>query len=387
MNLHLAIVGGGIMGTLAALALAGRGHRVSLFESRARLLEGASRNNEGKIHLGFTYGLDPTGETPRVMARYGSAFMASLSALVPDLPRAALLANEVVYARHRASVLDADGIAAHLARTAGLMPSADDRPPVRRLPPEAVDHQFGDAVTDAFIVREPTVAPAVIGAAIMAAVAGEPAIEVTTLTRVGRIEDGPRPAVYDATDRLLGRYDAVVNCAWDGLPALNRSNGLPSGGFCLRAKAGFVARGTGFRTGLPVTFCYGSFGDVVPLGDDRLYVSWYPSCLMGLTTDLATGTNWFAERMAGFDATAAYAEAAHTFATLCRGLTLADEFDEVLAGAILAAGRTDIDDPDSGLHRRTAIGIHRKGALFSVNTGKLTCAPLMALELAGMVGP
>ena len=77
--------------------------------------------------------------------------------------------------------------------------------------------------------------------------------------------------------------------------------------------------------------------------------------------------------------------AAAAFAKLCRGLRLDARFEKVLAGAILAAGSTDIDDRSSGLHERTKIGIRRQENLFSVNPGKLTLTPLLALELAGQL--
>jgi hypothetical protein len=57
----------------------------------------------------------------------------------------------------------------------------------------------------------------------------------------------------------------------------------------------------------------------------------------------------------------------------------------VAGGIILAAGDTDIDDPASRLHTRTAVGIRSMHGYHSVDTGKYTLAPMYALEIADRV--
>ncbi|MEN3355193.1 MAG: hypothetical protein V7640_3351, partial [Betaproteobacteria bacterium] len=52
---RIAILGGGMLGICTALELARRGRRVTLIEGAADVLQGASRWNEGKVHLGFLY--------------------------------------------------------------------------------------------------------------------------------------------------------------------------------------------------------------------------------------------------------------------------------------------------------------------------------------------
>ena len=56
------------------------------------------------------------------------------------------------------------------------------------------------------------------------------------------------------------------------------------------------------------------------------------------------------------------------------------------AGIIAAWGATDIDDPRSALHERHEIGVHDHDGWFSVDTGKLTTAPLFAQQLVDLVG-
>jgi hypothetical protein len=55
------------------------------------------------------------------------------------------------------------------------------------------------------------------------------------------------------------------------------------------------------------------------------------------------------------------------------------------AGAIVALGRSDVDDATSGLHDRSRIGIVSRGGYHSVDPGKLTTAPRFAVETADRV--
>ena len=56
---RVAIIGGGVFGSTAALGLADDGHQVTLFEHKRDILLGASKNNQNRLHLGFHYPRDP----------------------------------------------------------------------------------------------------------------------------------------------------------------------------------------------------------------------------------------------------------------------------------------------------------------------------------------
>jgi glycine/D-amino acid oxidase-like deaminating enzyme len=74
MPREMTIIGGGIQGTTLALALAGRGVSSLIVEKEDRLLSQASLRNEGKLHLGFVYALDPTGLTTGAMVEGALTF-------------------------------------------------------------------------------------------------------------------------------------------------------------------------------------------------------------------------------------------------------------------------------------------------------------------------
>jgi glycine/D-amino acid oxidase-like deaminating enzyme len=63
----LGVLGGGLQGCCAALALARRGAEVVLFDKNDALLSRAAVANEGKIHLGYMYAGDPTLSTAKTM--------------------------------------------------------------------------------------------------------------------------------------------------------------------------------------------------------------------------------------------------------------------------------------------------------------------------------
>ena len=58
---------------------------------------------------------------------------------------------------------------------------------------------------------------------------------------------------------------------------------------------------------------------------------------------------------------------------------------DVRGGVIYALGDTDVEDPKSGFHQRSEIGVRSSGNYHSVDTGKYTTAPLFALEAADRI--
>jgi glycine/D-amino acid oxidase-like deaminating enzyme len=76
---QVAVIGGGIFGTVGALALASAGHRVTLFEREQQLLTKATQNSQNRLHLGLHYPRDLDTARQSVLGfqsfkdRYGEA--------------------------------------------------------------------------------------------------------------------------------------------------------------------------------------------------------------------------------------------------------------------------------------------------------------------------
>jgi glycine/D-amino acid oxidase-like deaminating enzyme len=380
---EIAVVGGGLMGCLAGIRLARAGNNVTLIERRARLLEGASRRNEGKIHRGYTYGLDPTGETGRILARHGTEFAPLLAEVIGARAAEIYLHERQWYALPSTSALDVARAERHIHTIARLDPE-HGLDGIVRMDERELHRRFCDDIVAAFEVPEASIDCPLLCELVRAA-AGNERIVLHTDVEVGTIEDGDRPSVRTAAGDELGAFDVVVNAAWDGMPAIEHRAGAMQHPLCLRAKVGFVTRVTGPVPDRAVTFVYGPFGDIVPQRDGTAYVSWYPSALMAMTTDVSAGSAWFDSVAANFDFRRCYEENCAAFARLMPGLAFAPEPLEVRAGPILAAGETDISDPQSKLHGRAKLGFYRRGRVIAINTGKLTSAPSLAAELSRML--
>ena len=79
---RVAILGAGIMGASLAIFLARRGASVTVFDREDAPVACASRWNEGKIHLGYIYGADPTLATAQHLLPGGLLFADCLRELI-----------------------------------------------------------------------------------------------------------------------------------------------------------------------------------------------------------------------------------------------------------------------------------------------------------------
>ena len=91
--MRVAIIGGGIFGCTSALALARAGHSVVLFEKNAQIMQGASKNNHNRLHLGLHY--PRSVETARQCLRGYLRFLGEFSDCVSfDFPAHYYIAAE-----------------------------------------------------------------------------------------------------------------------------------------------------------------------------------------------------------------------------------------------------------------------------------------------------
>lgn len=389
----IAILGAGIMGCCAALALAERGRRVVLFDRRAAPMLEASLHCEGKLHLGFVYAADPSFRTVRRMQQGAAAFLPVLARWIPRGALERLLSDPFLYAVHRDSQVPAEALAAHFARVAENWSGPASWAAHRPLPRTAREALFDPArIVAAFETGEPAIDTHGVARLLRDAVAAEPRIALRTGFMVEAVEaDGRGGQHVRGTEagaaRREGRFAAVLNCLWANRAAVDVASGLaPPGEFLTRFKLGLRTRRVADAPPPPsVTFVLGPFGDIVTWPDGQLFLSWYPAGMIGTARDLRQG-DW--QRMrADLDAPAIARATLEGVAELCPSVRAAVDLgdpDLILdGGAIYALGRTDIDDPASRLHERSEVGlVASRGTHHSVDTGKYTLAPWLALSLA-----
>lgn len=387
----IAILGAGLMGCCAALALAERGRRVVLFDRRSAPLLEASRNTEAKLHLGFVYAVDASLRTARMMQRGAASFRPLVERWLGGTTLDPLRAKPFVYAVLPDSQLPVEAIAAHLAKVREMWTGDAEEAAFRRLSagevaalydPEHVQAAFqtGEIALDAYRLAQ------LLGDAVRA----EPRIEFVGGFDVAAVEgSGGGFRIRGNQARSEGPFAQVVNCLWANRVVVDIASGLPPPAPALtRHKLGVWLRPGPQRLGAlaSTTFVLGPYGDIVAWPDGSLYLSWYPAGMVARTLHTAQ-TDWRSLR-AGVDAAAIAEATVAGLARLCPALPgIVEGLEPVVdGGAIYALGDTDIDDPRSRLHERSEIGaVATRPGYHSIDTGKYTMAPLFAAELAARI--
>jgi len=406
---RVAVLGAGLQGSCIALALARHGVEVDLVDRADTPMTGASRHNEGKVHLGYVYANDPTRRTARTMIEGALEFGPLLRAWVGDDLDGVACAAPFSYVVHRDSLLDVAEVEQHfddchaiaLELLDGREPDyfgGDPRIPPRRLSASESAPYFDPATAlAAYATSELAVEPGSLATVVRRALARTPGIRLRTATEVRavtRLED----AALVHTDRSDDRYDHVVNALWDGRLAIDDTAGIATERPWLYRMKYFLHLGP--TAPLPsTTILLGPFGDVVTYDDGSVFLSWYPSGRLGTSAELRPPA-WRAELdgVLAKEVRAGIVEGLADLVPAVATLPAADlvpavatlpaadlDGSRVLGGVIFAHGHTDIDDPASVLHERHEIGTSSHGRYHSVDTGKLTMAPLFARLLADRI--
>lgn len=400
----IAILGAGLTGCSAALELAGRGHEVVLIDQDARPMSRASLRNEGKIHLGMIYANEATAATGLLQLRAALRFRGLLRRWLGEAVDRIHTSTPFDYVVAPDSLLAPTTLAAFYERIEAAYraeivadPALDylGLRPVRLFatvtPDEAARHLSPGSFQAVFRTAERSIDTDDLAARVRVAIAAAPGIrflgghEVRGFSgREGRLvvegQSGPAAFAVTATH--------VVNATWERRLAIDRAFGLTVGpGVLHRLKYRVIVRLPETLRGAPsATMVLGRYGDVV-VRHDTVYLSWYPAGLRGWSTDIEPPRDWDAACLGEPPPELAADVARTTIAEIGRWMPAIAGTEPVVidAGAIVAHGHTDVDDPGSGLHGRTRVGIVSQGSYHSVDPGKLTTAPLFGLEVAELV--
>jgi glycine/D-amino acid oxidase-like deaminating enzyme len=394
--MRVAVLGGGLQGCCIALALADRGARVVLFDKNESLLSRAAVANEGKIHLGYMYAGDSTLSTARMMMQGALAFVPFFTRYLGLAPERMIVSTPAAYVVHRDSQRSPEEISGYLAAVHRLVrEAAANRPnayfgialsaaPREWTAAERDAELNSDIALAAFDSPEVAINPVELAKALSDRIAATARIELRLghfvrsvdqhAHRASVMSEGPQGAVRD-------QYDHVVNALWDGRLTIDATAGhRPNRPWLHRLKYGISFRRPDADRGRSATVVLGPFGEVVSYSDGLTYLTWYPECLQGISSELAP-PNWVtypAEPLRSRilkGTLAALSDLVPSLRDLKPNL-LSDVC--VKGGVIVAWGQTDIDDPQSELHRRFEIGVTSAGRFHSVDPGKLTMAPYFA---------
>jgi glycine/D-amino acid oxidase-like deaminating enzyme len=391
MTKRVAVLGAGIMGACLALHLARRQFDVVLFDAAPAPLQGASRWNEGKIHLGYLYANDASLDTARRLLPGGLAFAPLMRDLIGPLPD--VTADDDIYLVHRRSIAAAPAMAAHFDAVAAMtraFPNAGDYlADVSASRPRALGRDeiaaFAnpDQIVAAFSAPERSIATAPLADRLAAALAATPRNEMRMNTRIDRVarDDSAEFRCVEGE-----RFDWVVNALWHGRVAVDATADLaPAPGWSHRYRVSAFVR-TARPLQLPIALvALGPFGDVKNYTGRDFYLSWYPAGLLSESHALAPAPPPVLDAAARQTIAARICEALARLIPGVRDVFASAERIDIEGGYVFAQGRGSLADPASTLHARSAFGVRRRGRYISIDTGKYSTAPLMALELSNQL--
>jgi hypothetical protein len=403
--MRIAVAGAGFQGACIALELARRGHKVELFDRKPIPVTEAGLGNEGKVHLGLTYGQDHSHRTIPVMLKGALHFASHLNRWIGFSENDADLSTPFYYGVHPGSQLAPDEVIAHYERVQqayAQMRAATGLEYLYQRDPVIfedvsnstdADHFTGSGFRAVFRTVERSVYPERIAIKLRDAINQHPSITFigNAVVKTAAFGRNDRPMLgYDKDGQQYSDgYDQVVNALWAGRLELDATvSVIPRRSWLFRNKVGIVIRQQRSADFVPsLTVVLGSYGDIVNYQDGSYYLSWYPVCMVNKGSGLSIAP--WDEGLDDARKKTILGETVTALSGLCpavRSLVTGDHSTRIKGGSIFAWGTRDIDHVKSELHTRYDIGIQSHGAYHSINTGKYTMAPLYAVELADRIG-
>ncbi len=399
------VMGAGIQGSCIALELARQGLEVTLLDQDEVPMNRASLRNEGKIHLGLIYANDRTLETATLQLKGAMHFRYLLSRWLGSAVEQLHYSTPFMYLVAQDSLLTPEELTQHYAALQSIYTQLlADHPELdylgqkpgrlyRRLAFNQFEQHFQiDRFIAGFETAELAIDTDQLARLLRQAIAAAPNIRFLPRRRVKAVERINGILRVEGTG-VDGQWcvDArqVVNSTWESRLAIDQGLGLePPENLLHRLKYRVIARvPEALRRSPSATMVLGRYGDVVIRPDGTAYLSWYPLGLRGWTDALSPPTSWNAPCRGVVEASDARSFAASVMAeidTWFPGIGAAQPL-LVDAGAIVAYGRTDVDDASSGLHDRTRIGVTSVNGYHTVDPGKMTTGPLFAMVAADRI--
>lgn len=400
-QLRIAILGAGIMGSSTALLLARQGMHVTLFDAGQQPFCGASRWNEGKIHLGFIYSADPTLKTAKQVIPGGLVFGPIVEQLTGSSLAGVTTSAKDIFLHHKDSVVTPQAMwnyYNHVAEMVRKHPDAERYiADVSECRVEKLTSRELDGITDSkditagFRIPEHSVKTTWIADRFIDALSAEPLIEQRMNIRVKAVSpksgneiDGPWKVA--SRDDTHGPYDYVINSLWEGRIAIDLTAGLkPERDWSNRYRLSLFLRTTKPLEVPSAIIATGPFGDIKNYNNQDFYLSWYPAGLMVDSPDITPPAP---SVLSASDETKVSQSILQKLAEFLPATHRLKEYIKTMqlrGGWVFASGQGKLSDPKSTLHRRSDFGIARKGTYISIDTGKYSTAPWLAGKVADML--
>jgi glycine/D-amino acid oxidase-like deaminating enzyme len=404
MSKTVSVLGAGIQGVCVSLMLQKHGYQVALIDQSRDIINRASLTYEGKIHLGFVYGMDRSLKTGHKMVEDALRFAPYLDYLLDKKEDWSLIKSKPnIYLVARDSMLSAQEIESHFEKLDVHFQQclADEGLHYLGERPGSLFRKIAipgyinpAAVGAAFLTREVSVNQVALKELLKRKLLQLPSIRVFLDHRVtGIAADAGGFAVQcrkkDGSTASFGS-DAVFNCTWESRTHFDRMMGIgDEAGQSIRFKYGLVLKADDFLRSLDsFTLVHGPYGNVVVNAhDDRAFCSWYPSCMKGMMDYGPVPESWDRACEGHISDSTIASLREDNFAEFRKIVPRWGDLEvlQVTAGLILAGGNKDITERDSSFHSRSEFPIRRSGDYFSVSTSKYTSAPRNTLLLEKML--
>jgi glycine/D-amino acid oxidase-like deaminating enzyme len=397
---RVAVLGAGVLGACVALLLARRGHRVTVYDKQVAPVACASRWHEGRIHLGYVYGADPTLDTARLLIDGAMRFGPVMSSLLSGNLEPHMTPINDIIAVHRRSVVDAATLAGTFAEIDAMVrrhPGAAGYPVdvasarTRQLSPSELMALSGsDDLVAAFEIPERSFNTQALADLLAAALLGQAGVELrlgTTVTAARPLDSDAGRWQVETSDGPDESFDAVVNALWEGRLAIDGTAGLAlPPGWSHRYRLGLFIHTARTLDTPSALVSVGPYGDVKNYNGRDFYLSWYPVGKLAEGNEVTLRQPPSPE---GRDAAQFVAAVRAAMGDLFPGvhdILDAAETVQLRGGFVYAEETGALDDPRASIHRRDRFGIRRKGNYLSVDTGKYSTAPLLAERVVAALG-
>jgi len=377
-----AVIGGGTLGSLIALRLSNLGLNVEIFESKPELLKGASYLGEGKIHLGYTYGLSKESSYEQLVESALTFTENIENSICKPVDWKDITSIPFSYKVAENSLISPDEFINHGRNIINTIKQKKHLETYLGLPVEKI-MEFERTSERSFITSERSVDLEKLREIIIAEINARENITLNVNSEIllVKTDSHDKYILSNNGDELEQRFDYVINCTWekrylldqmfwDKLPVLNYRTKL------------YVYAKTSLQEAA-FTTVLGKYGDLVIFNTGRLYGSDYLTGLTSFTNEVLPN---FAER----ESLPEELVSKHWESLKSRFLLEVPELSEVadittFERSIVAVGDSDIDEFNSGLHDRSPHYLNRKGNYISVLGTKMTTIPQLAKKIVDWI--
>ena len=398
------VLGGGIQGCCIALMLRKHGYEVTIVDKSEDIFNRASINQQGKIHLGFNWGLDTSLKTGKKLMLDALYFAPYLEYLLDEKINWEKLKSTNFNALvAKDSLLSSDEIGTDFQarHTIYLIYMKNEKltdlgkRPERLFQKTLLPKQVNpDLFQSCFATEEVALRTEGIKKIIKEKIHSENISLCLNqhVTSAKRTSSGFIVETHSEKEGVRQlESDMIFNCLWEGKMALDKEMGMQvEKGYNLRLRYGIIAKmSTTFQDLQSFGVIQGPYGDFVNYPQSKeAFFSWYPSSMKGMVVDQNMPPRWEEACDGHISDTLKQNLINENFNHYHRLMPTLTEFEDptIVGGVILAKGYHDIDDPNSKLHERNEFPITQDDGYVSINTGKFTSAPHNTLLLEKMLG-